>query len=170
MKSNLPKVEDAVAVGLIQLVGHRVCDAENHLTTLIEKSWDESCPLPKCVPSLLTPSHNQIRILARIVLTSCGVNPLECSNAVLCRIAVSITNAVCREESNLDRLTPAVALRSVGVTNRVNLIATIRLCLDNRNRFIVQVYRNLIGIAAVVFDQEVDRFSGRHFSVHFITH
>jgi hypothetical protein len=151
-------------------IRHLRYDSSENLAILIEKEWDAIRPLPKLCPSLLTPSRNQLIILSRIILPLCGVNPFKCSDAVPRHISVSVTNPICREEPNLDRLVFPVRFGAVGITNCVERICFVSIYLDKTHRFTIKLYRNLVGIAAVVFDEQVSGLSARHFSVHFITH
>ena len=89
---------------------------------------------------------------------------------MLCTISVYVSTSVCREEPHFKRLRLPVMLRHIRVTDRVEPDAAINIHIDKPHRLTIQLYRNIIGVTAVVINQQVDRVPCGNISVHFITH
>jgi len=162
------KLNAAHGSWLQRIVRRWGCD--DALAEMISEAWDKEAPLPKHYPSLVTPSHEQLRSLSEILLVSRGIDASKGPEAVLGCIAVRVSDAVCREEGNLDRLVSPAALIAVGIANQIDRVAVIRLAWDETDRLAIEIYRNLVGIAAVVIDEKVGVGCGLRLSVHFICH
>lgn len=117
-----------------------------------------------------TPSMGQLEDVVSLVLRGSGIDPDQRADAVNGAVCVDVSKAVSREEPEDKRSRMAVQLRDVGVRNRVERVAVLRLEGLECGGLTVQVYRHLVGVAAVVFHDQPDRFGGRAFTVHFVAH
>jgi hypothetical protein len=138
------------------------------LADTIRIKWEAIAPMGDILPGLSTPSPDQLRLLSRIILASFGINPLERSDAVMGEVTVNIPFAISRHEPNFDRLRTPEFLRDEGITNRVELVAILDFNRNQTRRLTVNLYRNLVGLAAVIFDEQINELSGRQISVHFL--
>ena len=150
--------------------GTRLTVAEA-LADAIAASWDAVAPLPMVNGSLVSPSSDQLEILATVLLQARGIDPAQNTPAVLGGISVRVDSAVCREEPHLKRLRLPALLRAEGIDQALEPLGILHIRFANdADGFTVQFYRHLVGGLAAVFDHKDHRLAGSHFGLHFIAH